>query len=392
MSDEETVDATPEPASLGSDSDGRQQPKEEEEQLLMRISKQRELIDGLPPGDTRADARGRAPHQRRLGQLEFKYQMMVERKRLASELLKFQEVYGDPYSEPCLICLEDIRVNVSEKLTLLLFCCGGFVCESCARDMRESGVGLVKCPLCRESLDGTEAERAEQLMALAKRGVVWAQSNVGKCMIHGIGGFEKQEMSGLEWINKAAAQNHPTALFQLSHLHTEGLKSLVRKSQEKANELLVKSANLGYSFANSFLARCHYLGRLGFEKDIGEAYFRASVALALDGTDEQAASTLGILHYQQDLPEPSLYLACYYTNMAADEDPSGGAFYILALQNLLGYLHDQPVLPGISDAPAIFFWFGKSRDKGAAQARETLKAWEKVGQGFCANCFKMTET
>ncbi|EJK57612.1 hypothetical protein THAOC_22325, partial [Thalassiosira oceanica] len=158
----------------------------------------------------------RVPHEKRLGQLEFKYQLMVEKKRLACELLKFQDLYGELYSEPCLICLDEIHVRASANLIVTFICCGGFICKSCVQDIRESGVDMDKCPLCREVInDKTAAEKDALVMSLAKRGVLWAQFEVGSCMIYGVGGFEKQVQTGLEWINMAAAQNYPSALCAL---------------------------------------------------------------------------------------------------------------------------------------------------------------------------------
>ena len=116
-------------------------------------------------------------------------------------------------------------------------------------------------------------------------------------MISGKRGFQRQEKTGLEWINKAAAKDYPLALFELSDLHRNGLESLVRKSQEKANKLLLKSADLGYAKANSEMATFSLQGTDGFEKDFDEAHFRASVAFALDASNFRAAWVLGSLHH-----------------------------------------------------------------------------------------------
>ena len=157
MSDEPlTPSAGSEASDVGEDEERQ---KTDEERLLEEIAKQKvlidaasELIDAASGDDTCEGVAHSVPHEKKLGQLEFKYQLLVEKKRLAGELLKFQELYGDLYSEPCLICLEDIHVYASVNLTTFLYCCGGFVCTSCVRDIVESGVGLDKCPLCRESL------------------------------------------------------------------------------------------------------------------------------------------------------------------------------------------------------------------------------------------------
>ena len=47
--------------------------------------------------------RNRILHQRKLGQLEFTYTMLGERKRLSAVLAEYQERYGAIYSEPCLM-------------------------------------------------------------------------------------------------------------------------------------------------------------------------------------------------------------------------------------------------------------------------------------------------
>ncbi|EJK45795.1 hypothetical protein THAOC_35572, partial [Thalassiosira oceanica] len=203
----------------------------------------------------------------------------------------------------------------------------------------------------------------------------------------------KQAQTGLEWLKKAAAQDYPPALFELSTLHLDGLKSLLRMSQEKANELLLKAANLGYALANTKLA-ANYLQGDGFEKNPDEAYFRASVAFALDSTDEQAAFMLGCFHYEKAVPEPSPYLACYYLNIKASKDTDGVAsfFYIKSLLRLAEHLHDGNIVNGYNAMPAAFFWIRKLRDIGYEDAMGALEGLESRGQKSCANCSKRAET
>ena len=360
---------------------------------MEEMAEQRGLI-GAIPGNTPEAALRRAPHEKKLGRLEFQRQISVETKRLASVLAKFEEEHGPLYSEPCLICLENIHVHASQSLMLVFTCCGGFICKNCARDINESG-GLATCPLCRESLEErTTVAYAAQLMALAERGVSWAQKDVGTHMEKGSEVFKKQGKTGLEWIKKSAAQNYPPALYALSDIYREGMAPFLVKSQEKANELLLKSANLGACPANSELAKFYLRGTDGFEADPDEFYFRASVAFTLDDTNTNAGGVLGTFHYNGDIPEPSLYLACYYSNIAASEDTSGKAsyFYAVALESLTDHLHDQTFLPGSNVAPAMFFWLRKSCDLGYHEARKMLKNWESDWQRVCANCSKEAET
>ena len=218
--------------------------------------------------------------------------------------------------------------------------------------------------------------------------------HAGKAMYDGTDGFKKQVKTGLEWISKAAAQNYPPALCYLSELYREGRPPEIRKSQEKANELLLKSANLGLSQANAKLARNYSNGEDGFEKDQDEGLFRASVAFALNGSDTNALF-VGMYHHRKDIPDPSPYLACYYLNIAANSENvrvSGMACcsYSRALKNLSLYLHDGNIveIPGSNVVPAMFFWLRKSRDMGYNKAGAMLKEWESSGQSQCANCYK----
>ncbi|EJK75318.1 hypothetical protein THAOC_02960, partial [Thalassiosira oceanica] len=331
----------------------------------------------------------RVSQDNKLGQLEFKYHLLVEKKRLERELLKFQELYGVIYSEPCLICLDDIHVHASTNLIETFMCCGGFICKSCARNVRE----LESCPLCRESLYGkTEAEEKAQVMKLAKRGVIWAQLKVGQCLLEGTSGFKKQVQTGLEWVNKAVAENYPFALCELSNLYRGGTASQLGKSEEKANELLLESANLGYSWANIGVAK------VCFEMDRDEAYFRASVAFALDNKNEEAARMLGYFHFFDGIPEPSTYLACYYLNIVACEDTTTGTasyLYCKALLRLASHLHgagaDDIIATGFNVLPAAFFWLRKSCELGHNEAMDQLKEWESCDESRCANCAKKVQ-
>ncbi|EJK54816.1 hypothetical protein THAOC_25523 [Thalassiosira oceanica] len=378
--------------------DDEERQKTDEERLMEEIVEQKDLVDALTC-DTHEEIVHRNSQEKKLGQLEFKYHLMVEKKRLGRVLLKFQELYGDLYSETCLICLDDIHVHASESLTKQLVCCGGFICSSCARDIRESdymGFGG-KCPLCRGSFgDKTEAENAAKLMTLAKRGVIWAQTHVGKGMIDGAKGFKKQVQTGLEWINQAAAQNYPAALYQLYNYYRDGIAPELENSEGMASENLMKAANLGYAAANSTLAKCYIQGTNGFEEDPDEFYFRASVAFALENTNEQAAFILGSLHYfgfEKDTPEPFSYLACHYQNIVVN-DSTGAAsyFYGHSLLRLSDHLHGNNIASGSNDMPAVVFWLRKSLGMGYKDARELLKKLETDGQSLCANCSKEAKT
>ena len=393
---EEPRTQSPGPES-GKDAADEEHQLTDEERMLEEIAQQRAMMIGALPDDIDDFSDdvllNWAPHEKKLGQLEFQYQLFVERKRVARELAKFEEMYGAVYSEPCLMCLENIHVHADEDLINLFGCCGGFICAACGQELDG---GINKCPLCRNPFTADDISKNKtQVMALAERGVSWAQTSLGKSMmIGGTQGFKKQEREGLKWIEKAAAQNYPSALCCLSGLYRTGFAS-VEKSQVKANELLMRSANLGDAFTNSSLAKFHSTGSDGFEEDPNEAIFRATVAHALDASNALAAMTLGFYLKPEQATESSPYLACYYLNIAANEDKDGTACYFCSneLVDLSKHLlHSQDRIPGFNVMPSAFFWLRKSRDMGYSKARKVLKEWESVGQSRCANCSKEAKT
>ena len=175
--------------------DVEEQAQIDERRIREEVAKHKDLIDAIS-GDTSEDALRRALHEKKLGRLELKYEIIIEKKRLARELLKLEEMHGALYSEPCLICLEDIHVDADASMTRRFVCCGGFICVICLRTMQT----IDKCPLCRKPITNSASKNVAQSMALAKRGVAWAQTNVGICMRDGIQGFQKQRRTGIEWL------------------------------------------------------------------------------------------------------------------------------------------------------------------------------------------------
>ena len=328
-----------EPAEEGATACAADGSKSEEEALLeAAIAKQRRLVNDMP-SDTTSDVRERAPHAKKLGQLEFRLHLLLEEKRLSSVFAEFESEHGAQYTEPCLLCLDDCYVHADLATSNRFICCGGFTCKRCEDDFRKSKP--TKCPLCREPLSKSTAESVERLMAFAEKGAPWAETILGRAMVEGSFGIQKQEQTGLEWINKAVTKNCPAAIFELVKFQFQGLELLSSMPQKECNNLLVKAANLGYGQANSRLAMCLLGGVDGFELDQVEAYYRASVAFALDDTDHNAAQMLGLLHLHRfKFLETSPYLACYYFNISANVGDFAGGQYSSALLSLEKHLHD----------------------------------------------------
>ncbi|EJK60254.1 hypothetical protein THAOC_19425 [Thalassiosira oceanica] len=95
MSDESR---TQEPGSnAGPEGDNDEHQQTDEDKMLDEVAKQKERIDAIPGDNTFGNAKRRAPHQKKLGQLEFKLHIFTEKKRLARELSKFEEIHGAIY-------------------------------------------------------------------------------------------------------------------------------------------------------------------------------------------------------------------------------------------------------------------------------------------------------
>ena len=199
-----------------------------------------------------------ARNEKILGQLELRYQLMAEKDRLASVLEKFEEKHGSLYSELCLLCLEDINVNSSANLVTTFACCGGFICNNCADDFIVKDANKQQCPLCRASY--MDIDEFANTLRLAKNGQPGAQTDAGAQMMFGYGEYEKRQRTGLELLEKAAAQNYPMAILRLAMLHRpDSPDSIVKKSSKKYSEMLTKAANLGSAAANAFLAKAYIM-------------------------------------------------------------------------------------------------------------------------------------
>ena len=91
MSDDSRTPPAPTPHA--DQEDVEKQAQIDERRIQEEIAKQKDLIDAIL-GDTTDDALHRGPHKKKLGRLELKYEIIVEKKRLACELLKLEEMHG----------------------------------------------------------------------------------------------------------------------------------------------------------------------------------------------------------------------------------------------------------------------------------------------------------
>lgn len=102
----------------------------------------------------------------------------------------------------------------------------------------------------------------------------------------------KNEIEALYWLKKAAQQNYPPALVNLSTLYLTG--NLVEKDEEHGIFLLEKAAKQGYSMAQIRLAFLYFEGK-ATKQDIGKGLHYLKKA-AVYG-DAHAQYLLGVIYF-----------------------------------------------------------------------------------------------
>ncbi len=119
----------------------------------------------------------------------------------------------------------------------------------------------------------------------AERGDPDSQFDLGLRLVTGEG-LKKNESEGVQWLTKAANQDHLRAQHVLGSLHEEGLG--VKQDMAKALEWYKKSANNGFAMAQHSLAILYDSGR-GVTKDEKEAAIWLRKAANQDFAPAQAA-------------------------------------------------------------------------------------------------------
>lgn len=106
-------------------------------------------------------------------------------------------------------------------------------------------------------------------------------------------------------------------MYQLALLYEEG--NGVEQSNSKAQELMTKAANLGYTDAQYVLARWHYYGKAGFSANKSKSLYCITICYSQEQkSNAQADVFLGSLHFHGGggLKESS-YLARHYFERSA---------------------------------------------------------------------------
>jgi TPR repeat protein len=105
-------------------------------------------------------------------------------------------------------------------------------------------------------------------------------------------GVEKDPSHSVEWLNRAAAQNDPVAVYQQGKMYYYGWDR--HKSSRMAAYLFMKSANAGYPPAEAALGMCYALG-VGITKDLHQAIQWLKLAAP---RDSYAANELALVTAQ----------------------------------------------------------------------------------------------
>ena len=92
---------------------------------------------------------------------------------------------------------------------------------------------------------------------------------VGLCFMTG-NGISTDYAKGIDWLRKAASQNHPKAKYNIGVAYREGKG--VEQNADSAFYYVEQAANLGYSLAQYDLALYYDNGEV-VSKDVSKAFF-----------------------------------------------------------------------------------------------------------------------
>ena len=110
----------------------------------------------------------------------------------------------------------------------------------------------------------------------AKRGSVHAQYQLAAMLASG-DGAEKDLAAAAQWYAKAAAKNHPEALYNLGIMHILG--EIGRPAVKKGMAMVKRAAELGSWDAHWYLAQVYMGGLDGQPKDLDKAAYYSVLSL-----------------------------------------------------------------------------------------------------------------
>lgn len=203
-----------------------------------------------------------------------------------------------------------------------------------------------------------------QILQRAKTGDLEAQFELGKLYKEGNKelNIEINTEEGIEWLKKAAEQNHKKAQHELGSYY------LNKEDHQKAYEMFLKAAKQDYEYSQYNIGLMYHYG-IYLPKDIDKAieYYKLAASKKLPS----AQCNLGILyflkheednHQQQDKARKENYLHLALTNL------------LLAAKNNIEYaqLHLGKIFQKKGDLKSAISWFKNASDSGNAIAQYHL--------------------
>ena len=390
------------------------------DQLKNEIGAKQKHIDALPPL-----TRTRQEALRDLGFLWEQYEMLIEVQRIES-VVGANNAQFPPILEDCPLCLESVAITSCDSMAHFL-CCGNGTCRKCyedatlpppavpkaegepewvnkiKRDMKRDidREKLPQCPLCRSNFTKSSAVLVKKW---AEKGRLWAQAELGMNYFVGQNGVEINAKECMKWIEIAAEQYHPMALWCLSTIYSRG--EFVQQNKSNSIALMNDAADWGNEMAQYTMGVGHFQGQSGFGKNLEAAahyltlaYNNEGSSLMLSGNIPDSvggvAAVLGLLHLHGEGGfEKSNVLAKHYLDEAANKGCKM-AFFPLALamteacnQQFQGEIH----LPSPGDAiPRRLYWARKASAVGDPRGAVYVDGWKQFASTFCFGCRKMAD-
>eukprot|EP00571_Detonula_confervacea_P006298 CAMPEP_0172319826 /NCGR_PEP_ID=MMETSP1058-20130122/38809_1 /TAXON_ID=83371 /ORGANISM="Detonula confervacea, Strain CCMP 353" /LENGTH=397 /DNA_ID=CAMNT_0013034957 /DNA_START=41 /DNA_END=1231 /DNA_ORIENTATION=+ len=359
------------------------------ETLKEEINAQRRSIAALPPCRNRTEQVSKVKQQQILADKVEEYELLLESQRVDSVVRGHEELHP-PVTDECPICLETIRIASVVDSWSYFLCCGNGMCRDChkvaaaAPENEDERISLNdSCPLCRATLPDQDEGSINFIKKHADNGRAWAQCWIGKVHMDGLEGFTVDIKEGLKWLELAAEQHDPQALYQLGEHHG------IAQSFSRAKPYFQEAADLGHISAQVQLGSM-YLDGIAGAKDESKAAHYSTLAYS-SRRDPLSALNLGriFLKGYGNAPHKSLVRAKHYLQSAAEKGMKM-AYILLAqtLLNLYAECFDSIVIPGHSCIPSVLFWARKAAETGDSDVINDVEELERlVGQfQFCANC------
>ncbi|EGO05370.1 hypothetical protein SERLA73DRAFT_43858 [Serpula lacrymans var. lacrymans S7.3] len=200
---------------------------------------------------------------------------------------------------------------------------------------------------CCENGWGCRRESAKALQFFRKAAAAQhpgAMYRIGIAELNGELGLSKRPREGVKWLKRSAEHANaefPHALHELALLHERGVENVVFIDVEYSVELLAQGAELGYAPSAHRLGECYEYGKMGCPQD------------------------------------PALSI--HYYNIAAQQNHRDACFALTAW-----YLVGSPGVLPQSDTEA-FLWAKKAADAGLAKAMYAVGYFLEVGIGTPPN-------